>query len=58
MHTDLLCVQQIYAGDSLKENGIFNFSFERITKLHVRVPWVIYDEDDVMYDEYSCMTVQ
>ncbi len=56
MHTNLLSAQQIYAGDSLKENGIFNFSFEWITKAHVKIPSIIHDEGSVVYDEYSCKT--
>lgn len=53
MHTNLLSAQQIYAGDSLKENGIFIFSFEWITKPHVKSPLIIHDEGGVTY-EYSC----
>lgn len=54
MHTNLLSEQQIYAGDSLKENGIFNFSFEWITKPHVNIPSITHDEDSIVYDKYSC----
>lgn len=56
MHTNLLSAQQIYAGDSLKENGIFIFSSEWITKPHVKSPLIIHDEGGVMCDEYSCKT--
>lgn len=51
MHTNLLSEQQIYAGDSLKENGIFNFSFEWITKPHVKIPSIPHDEDSIVYNK-------
>lgn len=43
-------------GDSLKENGIFNFSFERITKTNVKTPLIIHDEGSLVHDEHSCKT--
>lgn len=51
--TNLLCAQQIYAGDSLKENGIFNYSFG--------IPNLMYKShslghDEVVNDKYAFKT--
>lgn len=54
MHTNLLSAQQIYAGESFKENGIF--LIRAITKPHVKIPLIIQDEGSIVYGRRRCKT--